>query len=74
MDHQVRNVEITDIEDLIKINELSVPAVNSISKAQFEWFHQNSIYFKLIESINNEVQGFLLALNSRQHYLYVNHF
>ena len=36
MDYQIRNVEVADIEDLIKINELSVPAVNSISKAQFE--------------------------------------
>jgi len=73
MNYQIRNVEVADIEDLIKINELSVPAVNSISFAKFEWFHQNSIYFKLIQSINNEVHGFLLVLNSLLDYESLNY-
>ena len=74
MNYRIRNVKITDIEDLVKINELSLPAVNSISKSKFEWFYSNSIYFKLIQTTNNnEVHGFLLALNSLLNYESLNY-
>ena len=73
MDYQIRNVETIDIDTLIKINELSIPAVNSITKTQFEWFYKNSLYFKLIQSVEKEVQGFLLTLDSSLDYESLNY-
>ena len=73
MDYQIRNVETIDLDTLIMINELSIPAVNSITKAQFEWFYKNSLYFKLIQSAEKEVQGFLLTLNSSLDYESLNY-
>jgi predicted GNAT superfamily acetyltransferase len=62
MSDLIRNVESSDIQELIRINDLAVPAVNSISSNKFEWFLENSLYFKLIESSSKEVKGFLLVL------------
>ncbi len=62
MSDLIRNVESIDIQELIRINDLAVPAVNSISSNKFEWFLENSLYFKLIESSSKEVKGFLLVL------------
>ena len=73
MDTQIRNVELNDINDLIRINELSIPAVNSITKAKFEWFYNNSLYFRLIKSTGDEIYGFLLALNSELDYESINY-
>ena len=73
MSDLIRNVDLNDIDKIIKINELSVPAVNSISRNKFEWFIKNSIYFKLIESSSYEIKGFLLALNQEINYESLNY-
>lgn len=73
MDSQIRNVELNDINDLIRINELSIPAVNSITEAKFEWFYNNSLYFRLIKSSGDEIYGFLLALNPALDYESINY-
>ena len=73
MDSQIRNVELNDINDLIRINELSIPAVNSITEAKFEWFYNNSLYFRLIKSTGDEIYGFLLVLNSALDYESINY-
>ena len=62
MSDLIRNVKSSDIQEIIRINDLAVPAVNSISSNKFEWFLENSLYFKLIESSSKEVKGFLLVL------------
>ena len=48
MDSQIRNVELNDINDLIRINELSIPAVNSITEAKFEWFYNSLDFFHFL--------------------------
>ena len=73
MSDLIRNVDLNDIDKIIKINELSVPAVNSISRNKFEWFIKNSIYFKLIESPGYEIKGFLLVLNQAIDYESLNY-
>ena len=73
MSDLIRNVESSDIQEIIRINDLAVPAVNSISSNKFEWFLENSLYFKLIESSSKEVKGFLLALRQNLEYESLNY-
>ena len=73
MTHQIRAVESNDLEQLLFINELSIPAVNSISIEKFNWFFNNSIYFKLAYSFNNKISGFLLVLDSQLDYESLNY-
>jgi len=73
MSDLIRNVESIDIQELIRINDLAVPAVNSISSNKFEWFLENSLYFKLIESSSKEIKGFLLVLRQNLEYESLNY-
>ena len=73
MSDLIRNVESSDIQEIIRINDLAVPAVNSISSNKFEWFLENSLYFKLIESSSKEVKGFLLVLRQNLEYESLNY-
>ena len=73
MSDLIRNVESSDIQEIIRINDLAVPAVNSISSNKFEWFLENSLYFKLIESFSKEVKGFLLVLRQNLEYESLNY-
>ena len=73
MSDLIRNVESSDIQGLIRINDFAVPAVNSISSNKFEWFLENSLYFKLIESSSKEVKGFLLVLSQNLEYESLNY-
>ena len=73
MSDLIRNVESSDIQEIIRINDLAVPAVNSISSNKFEWFLENSLYFKLIESSSKEIKGFLLVLRQNLEYESLNY-
>ena len=73
MSDLIRNVDSGDIQELVRINDLAIPAVNSISSNKFEWFLENSLYFKLIESSSKEVKGFLLVLRQNLEYESLNY-
>ena len=41
MSDLIRNVDSGDIQELVRINDLAIPAVNSISSNKFEWSGDN---------------------------------
>ena len=66
--HNLRNVKIDDLKDIIEINEESIPAVNTVSLAQFKSFLRDSIYFKVVTNRSQKICGFLLVLPSGLEY------
>lgn len=59
---KLREVTISDLEKIRKINEEAIPAVNTVSLDEFKWFLKRSIYFKVSLNKDEEVCGFLLVL------------
>tara|TARA_S200000501_G_C20852958_1_gene756497 strand:+ start:1290 stop:1778 length:489 start_codon:yes stop_codon:yes gene_type:complete len=66
--HNLRNVKIDDLKDIIEINEESIPAVNTVSLMQFKSFLRDSIYFKVVTNRSQKICGFLLVLPSGLEY------
>jgi len=58
---QISFVDRDELTLINKINEESIPAVNTVSKKEFIWFYENSIYFKKV-TIEKNLAGFLLVL------------
>ena len=59
---KLREVTISDLEKIRKINEEAIPAVNTVSLDEFKWFLKRSIYFKVSLNEDEQVCGFLLVL------------
>ncbi|MDH3757305.1 MAG: GNAT family N-acetyltransferase [Gammaproteobacteria bacterium] len=56
-----RNVEATDLESVLQLNEASVPAVNSVDLDQMRWFAANAAYFRV--ALRSEAfAGFLIGM------------
>jgi len=57
---QVVDVSISDLEDVLALNEASVPHVNSLTLENMRWFFDNAPYFRLIRG--DRLAGFLIGL------------
>lgn len=60
-DIPIRDVSEADLPAVRRINENSVPAVNSLSPERLAWFLREAEYFRLAE-IDSQVAGFLICL------------
>ena len=58
---QISFVDRDELTLINKINEEAIPAVNTVSKKEFIWFYENSIYFKKV-TVKKILAGFLLVL------------
>lgn len=58
---QVVDVSISDLEELLALNEASVPHVNSLTLQDMRWFFENAPYFRLIRR-DGLLAGFLIGL------------
>jgi len=58
---QISFVDRDELTLISKINEEAIPAVNTVSKKEFIWFYENSIYFKKV-TVEKILAGFLLVL------------
>lgn len=58
---QVERVTEADLEDVLALNEASVPDVNSLSMVQLRWFAEHASYFSVVR-IDGELAGFLIGL------------
>ncbi len=70
---KLRNVEHSDIDKIVSINESAIPAVNYVSYNEFEWFLHKKLYFKLAENFHGAISGFLLVLPSGLEYKSLNY-
>ena len=59
---KIREVTVCDLEAIQLINEDAIPAVNTVSRDEFLWFLEKSLYFKVSVNEEKQVCGFLLVL------------
>ena len=57
----LRNVEAGDLESVLRLNEASVPAVNSVDLEQMRWFAANAAYFR-VALRSDALAGFLIGM------------
>ena len=57
----LRRAEDTDLEAVLQLNEISVPAVNSVDLEQMRWFAANAAYFS-VATHNEQFAGFLIGM------------
>lgn len=57
----LRDVEEDDLGDVLRLNEASVPAVNSIGLEQMRWFARHAAYFR-VATRDRELAGFLIGM------------
>ena len=57
----LRNVEESDLESVLRLNEASVPEVNSVDLEQMRWFAANAGYFR-VALRNDAFAGFLIGM------------
>ena len=57
----LRSVEDSDLEAVLRLNETSVPAVNSVDLDQMRWFAANAAYFS-VAMRNEQYAGFLIGM------------
>jgi predicted GNAT superfamily acetyltransferase len=57
----LRRAEDTDLEAVLQLNEMSVPAVNSVDLEQMRWFAANAAYFS-VAMHNEQFAGFLIGM------------
>ena len=60
---QVDDVSVSDLDEVLALNEASVPHVNSLSLSELQWFHEHAPYFRLVRS-DGRISGFLIGLGS----------
>ena len=58
---QVVDVHEAFLEDILALNEASVPAVNSLDLEQLRWFADHANYFRCVR-IDDHLAGFLIGL------------
>ena len=57
----LRDVRDTDLEAVLRLNEASVPAVNSVDLGQMRWFAANAACFRVAER-GEALAGFLIGM------------
>ena len=65
--YKIDLVNRSDLSAIRNVNEKAIPAVNTVSESEFEWFYENALYFKkVIKKV--ELAGFLLVLPTGLNY------
>ncbi len=58
---QVSDVRDEDLDDVLALNEASVPHVSSIGMEELRWFAENAFCFR-IARVDRQLAGFLIGL------------
>jgi predicted GNAT superfamily acetyltransferase len=58
---QISDVAAGDLEEVLRLNEDSVPHVSSVDLAGMEWFAANAHYFRVVRR-QRQLAGFLIGL------------
>ena len=67
MSMQISQIEQNDFDDVLALNEASVPHVNLIGREELQWFSENAAFAKLAK-IDNRLAGFLIGLRPGTEY------
>ena len=55
------DVNVTDLDEVLELNEASVPHLSSIDSEQLRWFTEHAAYFRVVRRADALV-GFLIGL------------
>lgn len=58
---QVEDVSASDLDEVLALNEASVPHVNSLTLRDLHWFFAHAAYFRRVR-MNGHLAGFLIGL------------
>lgn len=58
---QIADVTSDDLDEVLRLNEDSVPHVSSVCLSQMQWFAANAHYFRVARS-GGQLAGFLIGL------------
>jgi uncharacterized protein len=64
---QVVDVSAASLEEVLALNEASVPAVNSLDLVQMRWFADHAPYFRCVR-VEGRLAGFLIGLGPGSDY------
>jgi uncharacterized protein len=67
MGFSIRKVRSGDIDEVLELNESVVPAVNSLTRSEMEWFVENSAWFH-VAADREGVGAFLVGLRAGADY------
>lgn len=67
MPFRLRDLNPEDIDAVLELNESVVPAVNSLSRTEMEWFAGNAAYFR-VAADDRAVGAFLVGLRAGSNY------
>jgi hypothetical protein len=68
----LRDVGEADLGDVLRLNEASVPAVNSVDLDQMRWFASHAAYFRVAER-DRLFAGFLIGMRPGTSYASLNY-
>ena len=58
---QVADVQESDLDDVLALNQASVPHVNSLTMREMRWFAEHAAYFRVVRR-EGRLAGFLIGL------------
>lgn len=58
---KITDVDSGELDDVLRLNEASVPHVSSVNLVAMEWFATNAHYFR-VASIDETLAGFLIGM------------
>ena len=58
---QIRDASLPDLEEILDLNEASVPHVSSVSASEMSWFCDHAQYFR-VAILDGKLAGFLIGL------------
>ena len=68
----IRDVGEADLDDVLRLNEASVPAVNSVDLDQMRWFAVHAAYFRVAVR-DGSFAGFLIGMRPGTSYMSPNY-
>lgn len=63
MPFRLRDLRPEDIDAVLELNESAVPAVNSLTRPDLEWFAEHAAYFR-VAAESRMIGGFLIGLRA----------
>lgn len=69
---QILDVAQADLDEVLRLNELSIPHVSDVGMADMEWFANNAHYFRVVRQ-NEGLVGFLIGLRPGLDYASLNY-
>lgn len=72
MAHTIRDVNLSDLDAVLELNEAVIPAVNSLNIEKMRWFSEVATYFRVAWE-NERIGAFMIGLRAGVDYESINY-